>query len=164
MGRSQKPRRPYRPYVGSGRLTARLQPWKLDATFGPIELMLDRLERDGLLDITAAGTMSSVVVNRGEEAVAEALKGRAETFDIARGRSPSCPDTGALHRFADQLNGSGQMTLADVADCRRCVEALRQYAAVLPAAKMGDLVHTASIKFGMEDADERQLHEEKGDC
>jgi len=42
------------------------------------------------------------------------------------------------------------MTLADVTDCRRCVEALRRYAAGLPAPELADLVRTASIKFAME--------------
>jgi hypothetical protein len=154
MGRNKKPRKAYRPYAKSSRAAVRLQPWKLDAAFGPIELILNRVERDGLLDITAAGTLSNSVVTRGERGLSLVVKGLAETFDIARGRDAECPDSEPLHRFADRLDGNSQISPHDIADCRRCVAALRKYAGSLPTSEMTDIVKTASIKFALEDGED----------
>lgn len=98
--------------------------------------------------------MSSAAVNRGEAAVAETIKGVAEFFDIARSRNPACPDTVGLHRLADSMDGSSEITRAELAECRRCVDALRKYASGVPMAEMVDIERIARIRFALEDAEE----------
>ncbi|WP_423196425.1 MULTISPECIES: hypothetical protein [unclassified Cupriavidus] len=152
MSRSQKPRKAYRPRDASPRGALRLQPWKLNALFGPLEHLLASLERGDPFYVTDDGALSYFVKGQGAAyEIVEAIFGVVETYDIARLRDRACPDTGALQQLAEKLRASAPLTTADLDRCHACLARLRAYTAQLSQVTMTDLVNTAAIKFALDD-------------
>ncbi len=129
----------------------RTQPWRLDAAFGPLEALLDKMARDGGLDLSddRAALYARWWGNDIEE-LSLVIQGTAETFDIARKRDSACPSTEPLHRLAGKLTANEPLDIKDIADCRHCVAQLRTYTAGRSQGEMIDLVQTALIKFSMD--------------
>ncbi|WP_276268935.1 hypothetical protein [Cupriavidus basilensis] len=151
MSRPKKPRKPYRAGRTIARVAMRTRPWQLNAAFAPLESLLDRIERDGTLELSEAGVPVYTASGDGKAySLVAVIQGMAEMFDIARLRDPTCPRTELLHRLAELLEQDGLLTPADIAGCHQCLAALRAYAASLPHQEMSDIVRTAQIKFRLD--------------
>ncbi|MCY1549204.1 hypothetical protein D9M68_853620 [compost metagenome] len=152
MGRTKKPRKAYRPRGVMPQGTLRLQPWKLNASFEPLERLLDQIERGAALDVSDDGIVTYYAPDVGRTYhLVDSVRGLAETYDIARLRGPACPGTEALHRFADKVEREEALTVDDIQACRSSLTELRRFTANMPISQMTDLVNTAVMKFSLDE-------------
>jgi len=130
----------------------RLQPWKLDAAFGPLESLLDQIEAGVELELSEDGELMYHAAGRSRHYhLVDSIRGLAETFDIARMRAADCPPTDAVHQFVDKVERGEALTSDDIRACRKGVIALRSYTAQLSSAAVAGITQTAFLKFSMDE-------------
>jgi len=152
MGKTKKPRKAYRPRAKVPQGAMRLQPWKLDAAFEPLERVLDQIEAGVELEVSEDGELMYHAAGRDRRYhLVDSIRGFAEAYDIARMRAVDCPSTAAIHRFVDIVEQGEALAVEDIRACRQSVAALRHYSAQLSSAALTDITRTAMLKFSMEE-------------
>jgi len=156
MGKSKKPRKPYRPrsVMHTGRL--RFEPWRLQQLFAPVEMILDRIEAGGAFEVAEDGhpTIRFAVTDE-LLPVSGLLLVLAEIFVIAAIRTPgACPDVEPLQQFADKLDQEADITQTDIQSYRVCLAALRRHAETLNFTELQDLMQTVLLKVTMDEAED----------
>ncbi|EKZ99394.1 hypothetical protein Cmtc_12440 [Cupriavidus sp. TKC] len=152
MGKTKKPRKAYRSRAAGPQGAVRLQPWRLDAAFGPLESVLDQIETGVALELSEEGELMYHAAGRDMQYhLVDSIRGFAEAFDIARMRAADCPSTQAVHRFVDKVDRGEALTLEDIQACRQEVMALRHYTGQLSSAALASIVRTVLLKFLMDE-------------
>jgi len=156
MGKTKKPRKPYQSRSVMHARRLRFEPWRLPELFGPVEMILDRIEAEEAFEVAEDGLPTVHFAVTGEMLPVSGLfPVLAEIFVIAAHRTlGACPGVEPLHLFADKLDQEADITEAGIQSCRTCLAALRRYAETLHFAELQDLMQIAMLKVAMDEAED----------
>lgn len=153
MGRSIKPRKPYRRHRGNPRINTRKQPWLLETTFGPMKEMLDHIALHGSLEVSESEALVYRSLTTGKiYEVVEAIIAYAEIFGVMRLRDTVCPDVGPLRVLAAQLKDS-QVSGEVLTTAAERLASVRSYAASQSPADLADAAQSVAIRVYLDSAD-----------
>jgi len=150
MARSTKPRKKYVPKWNAGK-TLRTEPWKVAAVFGPVESILDRLERDGEISIDPDDRpLFNDQIDGNHYALAPSMRGLTDAFDLHRERQGKPLVSSGLLGLVSRLESGDDIDQADIDAARKSVAAMRADALEMSGEYAAGLVKTCQIKFEME--------------
>lgn len=159
MGKSSKPRRPYRPRQAGAGIAGRLQPWKLARLFTPLEAALRHTRRGGEVDVderdrlvvscAATGICYDIIV---------LLEAYADIFEKQRRYDSKVPRVNRLYDMAARI-AAGTVTKAEVDATLACVESMRAYMALNPFECIRDAALVASLDSHMKELEEARRGE-----
>lgn len=155
MGKNRKPRKAYRPRGIEPAAGLRLQPWRLNMLFNPVERILDRLEAGDAFDLNEDGELETQYHEVGHAfSVDMTIHTLIEVYEIAAMRAPAkCPGIAPLRHLRSRLADDEGLTSADIEASRSCLAALRRYAASLPSTELIDVMRTLALKAQLDDAE-----------
>lgn len=134
-------------------MSTRMQPWRLEATFGVLEELLRHIAQGGPLEEVTPGELLYVSRKDGKAyPVVGFIESYAAIFTIGHHRDPACPDVSALYTAARQLD-AGRIDAPAVDAALACCAALRAYVGHKAPRDLRDVVLTAEIKIRMEEQD-----------
>ena len=144
--RKQCKRRIRRP--GDMRLAC--QPWKIEATYSPIERILFRLEADGTVDVSQGKPVFHEDMRGGWYNMAAALNGIVDFHTLAEKRHGFAVDTEPLRKLANKLEYCAPIFENDIARARQSIESCKRQALRLTVDEADDLLTTCRIGFELE--------------
>lgn len=128
----------------------RTRPWKIYAVFGPLESILNQIEKDGT--VMACGNQI-VFLEDGSggwyDAVA-ALHGVIEFHQIAEMRYGLAVDTAQLIKLANKLDSGAPIFESDIQAARESINHCKRQAGQLRESQACDLVDTVRISMEMD--------------
>lgn len=123
----------------------RLMPWKVTATFAPVERLLHRIEVDGTVETAGRQIVAKEDNREGYYDVVEALRGVIEFFEIAAARYGLPIDLANLHKFANKLESGVLIFDADLLGVRTCIAECKVQALKLRQSQADDILNTVRI-------------------
>ena len=134
-----KPRRKqYDPYL-------RLVPWRIDATFAPLERVLHRIEADGEVDVAGRQIVFREDMRGGWYDLLAALGGIIEFHQIAESRHGIGADLAPLIRLYTKLDKCAPLFETDLEAARRAIDSCKRAAQRLRASQAISIVDTVRI-------------------
>lgn len=159
MGRAQRrafekamrrPAKPQRKQADRASLTLACSPWKVDATWRPLEAVIARLEMDGTIEETARG--EAVLyddANGGWYATVPAIEGLCEFHEIAAARKGWVLDVSPLRKFAAKLKYGSPISERDIEAVKACAAQCRRMALSLTIREASDILTTVRVGIAM---------------
>lgn len=119
-------------------------PDTLIEVFQPVESVLERIERDGTIDVAGRHVVMHVD-GQGDYDMIAALRGLIEFHQIAERRHGLPADVSALVKFANRLDAGAMLFESDIAAIRQCIAYCKRQAAGLRISQARDIVRTIQI-------------------
>lgn len=155
MSVSKKPRKSHRPAWNSGGVLLKSQPWKMQAVFGPLESILDQLERDGTVDIAGNGAPIFKDQNDGHwYCTVSALNGVIDAYEIHERRFSRSLNLEPLRRLSNKLRIGMPIFESDTKDSRACLARMRVETMRMTADYAKQLIKDFQIKEALEKTQE----------
>ena len=128
----------------------RLTPWKVTATFQPVEQLLHRIEVDGTVETAGRQIVVKEDNREGYYDVVEALRGVIQFFEIAASRYGLPIDMKPMVRFANKLESGVLIFDADLLGVRACISECKVQALKLRQSQADDILNTVRISAEMD--------------
>jgi hypothetical protein len=125
MGKSQKPRKPMRKAWNQGGVMIRTQPWKINTAFGPIEGIIDQLERDGTNDEINGIAVVKDLSDGAWCNAPVAIIGMIEAFEIHERRTGRILGMGPLRLIAQRLEDGADIYDDETAAARAAINRMK---------------------------------------
>ncbi len=149
MGKSSRPRKPYRPRQAQPHLPGRLQPWVLDKLFAPLESMLQHIRDGGDLEVDEDEQFWYYSTTMGGSfKCAELLESFGDIFARQRQRDTNAPDPEALYVMAASMTAE-ILAMREVEAAIACASEMRGYMGASSLGNMKDAVLLASLDSHM---------------
>lgn len=123
----------------------RLQPWKVVATFRPVEQLLHRIENDGAVEYSGNQIVAKEDNREGYYDVVEALRGVIQFFEIAATRYRLPIDVQPMVRFTNKLGSGALLFDADMLAVRSCISECKVQVLKLRQSQADDIINTVRI-------------------
>lgn len=139
-----------RPAVDRQDLKLATCPWKVDATWRPLDAVLARIEMDGTIEETARG--EAVLyddANGGWYATVPAIEGLCEFHEIAAARKGWVLDVSPLRKFAAKLKYGSPISERDIEAVKACAAQCRRMALSLTIREASDILTTVRVGIAM---------------
>lgn len=118
---------------------------------GPLEGILDQLERHGTIHVDERGRPIFLAPLENEWfAMVPALQGMVDLFEMWAIRHSRSIDMSALTQLANKLHYSMPITESDISSVRALLPVMRRVAGLLPHAEARDLILQTQIKECLE--------------
>ncbi|MGT2507885.1 hypothetical protein [Cupriavidus basilensis] len=152
MSRQKKPRRKaYRPCWNGGGAKLRAEPWKVEAVFGPLERILDAIDRDGCVTATKDGVPVFQDCNDGDwYEMAPAIEGVVAAYEIHAKRQARELPLQPLKRLVMMLRYAMPLQQSDVDAARASIATLRHESMEMRADYARDLVRTTQVRIELD--------------
>lgn len=151
MSKSKKPRKAYRPSWNAGGVKLRTEPWKVEAVFRPLEMILAVIERDGTVTTTVAGVPIFQDTNDGcWYETAPAVEGIVCAYEIHSKRSGRAMPLEPLQRLVQKLRYAMPLQQTDVDAARAALAVLRRETMDMRSDYARDLVRTTQVRIELD--------------
>ena len=128
----------------------RTQPWKIFAVFDPIERILSRIEREGVVDAAGGVPVFHEDSRGGWYEVVPAINGVIEFHEHAQTRYGLQCDVSGLKKLAKKLELGAPLFTGDITAARASIDTCKQQAGALRVSQALDLVRTVQISMEMD--------------
>ena len=147
MAGTKKRNKAYRPGWNSGGVLLKAQPWKIKLVFGPLENILDQLERDGTVD----GTTDDTPIFKDESdghwyCTVSALNGVIEAYEIHERRHSRSLNLEPLRILSNKLKYGMPIFQSDTDAARACLNRMRLETMQMTADYARQLINDFRIK------------------
>jgi len=127
------------------------QPWRMRSVFQPVIAILDQLENDGTMDISADGQpIFKDVIDGCYYDTCVALDGISECFELLSERKNIPIDTGPLRRISNKIRYHMPVFIEDTKACRACLDVLHSHCLHLRISEAVDLIQTIRVREELE--------------
>lgn len=151
MAGNKKPRKQHRPGWNSGGVLLKSQPWKMKAVFGPLESILDQLERDGTVDCATNGApVFKDNVDGHWYCTVSALNGVIEAYEIHERRYNRTLGLEPLRILSNKLQYGMPIFESDTKAARECLVRMRVETMQMTADYAKQLTKDFQIKEALE--------------
>lgn len=153
MPRSSKPRHKRKnKCTGNPRMAT--QPWRSQSVFTPLERILDQLEQEGTVDVSAAHKMAGMPIYKETDgkwySTVHAMQGVIEFFEIHASRKGLFLPLQPLILLAKKLEVDMPIFPKDTQDVRAALVILRRTANRMTADEAHELVNDIRISVEMD--------------
>ncbi|MFJ2989971.1 hypothetical protein ACIPF8_19060 [Collimonas sp. NPDC087041] len=146
MTATKKRNKPYRAKSLGENIKLKMQPWKVNAVFGPLLAIIDQLEQDGTIDTTARG--QAVYCDRSDGVWYDssiAIMGVVEAYEIHERRTGCVLTLDPLRQLANKLKYAAPVFPADTLAVRECLSRMRTETIEMTAGYARDLIKDFQI-------------------
>ena len=127
-------------------------PWKIDATWAPLDRVLARIEIDGTVETAKGRPVLYDDANGGWYEMAPAIDGLVDFHRIAAARHGWDLDLRPLEKLAAKLRLSSPLFEADLEAVLACADRCKRLAGRLTLAEAQDILQTVRISIALEGA------------
>lgn len=129
----------------------KMQPWKMQAVFQPLEDILNQLEKNGTVDATTGGTpiFKDAIDGHWYES-SEAIMGVVEAYEIHEIRSGCQIGLSSMRQLAHRLKYSMAIFESDTVACRACLQRMKRETMQMTAGYARQLIKDFQIKEQLE--------------
>lgn len=128
------------------------QPWKLQAVFGTVQGIVDRIDTQGTVDYNDEGTpMFHDPYDQCWYPIEPSLRGMCDAFDIHSSRFNRPVVTAGLLAFIKKLKDHEEVDDDDIAAARDSIYRMTVEASHMTSAYATAIVRDSQIKFALED-------------
>lgn len=151
MAGNRKTRKKHRPGWNSGGVKLKAQPTKIRAVFGPLESILDQLERDGTVDCATNGApVFKDDLDGHWYCTVSALNGVIEAYEIHERRFKREINLEPLRQLSNKLKYGMPIFESDTKEARACLARMRIETMQMTSDYAKQLIKDFQIKEALE--------------
>ena len=151
MAGNKKPRKTHRKTWNAGGIKLKAQPIKMKAVFGPLESILDQLERDGTVDCANNGApVFKDEVDSHWYCTVSALNGVIDAYEIHERRHGRTLNLAPLRILSNKLKYGMPVFEVDTAAARACLNRMRVETMQMTSDYAKQLINDFQIKEALE--------------